>query len=144
MTPSEKGYLRVQNKHESPLFVYVFAMSCFDWEVEEMMKVSREVIPPKGSRHGYEVEATGIFGMKIKFRLDEGQESCEDIVKVFITTQPTSFMTLAMPKLGLRRSHAEPVLSAKRGGRRESEDWAAVTFRVRVVDELFNKETLVS
>lgn len=142
MTPSERVYLRVQNKHESPLFVYVFAMSYSDWEIEEMMKASRGVIPPKGSRHGHEVEATGTFKMKIKFSLDEGQESCEDIVKVFITTQPTSFTTLAMPKLGLRGSYAKPVLSAKRGGHK-SEDWVAVTFRVRVVGEdLSNKKAL--
>ncbi|KAN0079701.1 hypothetical protein V8E54_004915 [Elaphomyces granulatus] len=139
-TMTSEGYLRVQNKHESSLFVYVFAMSCSDWEIEDMMKASRGVIPPKGSRHGLEVEATGAFKMKIGFWLDEGQESCEEIVKVFITTQPTSFTTLAMPKLGLRGSYAKPVLSAKRG---KSEDWVAVTFRVRVVREEFsNKKAL--
>jgi hypothetical protein len=141
----EKVYLRVQNKHESSLFVYVFAMSCSDWEIDEMMKASSHVIPPKGSRYGHEVKATGTFEMRIKFTLDKGQESCEDIVKVFITTQPTSFTTLVLPKLSLRGKYAKPVLSANRGGGHESEDWVAVTFRVRVVrKEFFNKEILKS
>jgi hypothetical protein len=48
-------------------------MSCFDWEVEEMLNASREAIPPKGSRHGHAVEATGNFEMKIKFKPEEGK-----------------------------------------------------------------------
>ena len=140
ITPSESLYLQVQNKaneHELPIYVYAFAMNCFDWEIEDLLKASRDVIPPKESRYGNcEVGAAGAFNMRIDFGLDEGQESCEDIVKVFITTQPTSFATIAMPKLGLRASYEEPVLRKKRGGR-ESEDWAALTFRVRVVERSF-------
>ncbi|RFU24736.1 hypothetical protein B7463_g11601, partial [Scytalidium lignicola] len=141
VTPSKRLYLRVQNKaaeHGPSLFVYIFSMSCFDWEIEEMLKASGEVIPPKGSRHGHEVEATGNFKMKFKFQLDEGQKLCEDIVKVFITARPASFMTLARLKLGSHCSYANPVLRTKRGGR-ESEDWVAITFRVRVVADLLKQ-----
>jgi hypothetical protein len=140
VTHSEKLYLRIHNKageDGAPLFAYVFAMSCSDWEIDDILTVSRVAIPPKGNSHVPEGnEAKSTFEEEIKFILEGGQDSCEDIVKVFITAQATSFTTLAMPKFGSHDSYAKPMeLKAKRGGRAK-EDWAAVTFRVHVLRKI--------
>jgi hypothetical protein len=60
-------------------------MSCSDLGIGEMLKASRVVMLPKRSRYGDQGEATGIFEMGCDFILEEGQESCQEIVKVFIT-----------------------------------------------------------
>lgn len=128
----DKFSLRVENlaeRHEPPLCVYVYSLGS-SWEVKGLLGASREVIPPKGS--GYNFKATGIFEMKLKFGLGEGQDECEDVIRVFFTQQPTTFTTLALPKLGEFAGRIEPKVNERRGSVM-SEDWGVWTFRVRTM-----------
>ena len=125
--------LRVANKctepHGPSVFLYVYALGS-DWEIDGILEASREEVPPRGGGGGsYQ---TGMFDLKIDFTLEQGQEQCEDTIKVILTAQPSSFTTLELPKIGQDPRWAIPNIQGKRGYS-SSEDWAALTFRVRLV-----------
>jgi hypothetical protein len=60
----------------------------------------------------------------------KGYRQCEDIIKVFITSQPTSFDSLELPKLGesVKRNATS---RARREEGDSSEEWAALNFPIR-------------
>ncbi|KAM7214004.1 hypothetical protein V8F06_010638 [Rhypophila decipiens] len=148
LTPSDKVRLEVKNlgKANDPrFFLHLYALGS-GWEVEDMTRSSREVIPPAGTilgdaDDGKGSKCTGVFRRKLKFSLEEGELACEDVVKVFLTRKPTSFATLELPRLGERSScagYSEVGLSGTTRASlssflRDSEDWAALTFRIRLV-----------
>ncbi|KAB5526490.1 hypothetical protein GE09DRAFT_1151589 [Coniochaeta sp. 2T2.1] len=137
LTPADKVTLIIKNhasRDEPRLFAHVYAMGS-GWEVEEMTKSSGVVLPPLGS-DGDGLKATGVFQRPLRFPLKEGQRSCEEALKIFLTRQPTSFITLELPRLGESLpSPVEAEMSGNRGPLWESEDWAALTFQIRVVSE---------
>jgi hypothetical protein len=62
---------------------------------------------------------------------EKGHGSCEDILKVFVTSQPTSFDLLELPRLGGRAKMPE----ADRTGREVGdglENWAAMNFSIHI------------
>ncbi|KAI1311120.1 hypothetical protein F5Y03DRAFT_321744 [Xylaria venustula] len=139
---NDKVSLHVVNKCPEPdgpsLFLYVYALGS-DWEIDGILEASREEVPPRGSGGGI-YQTTGAFELKIDFTLEQGQDQCEDVIKVFLTAQPSSFTTLELPKIGQDPRRASPEIQGKRGYS-SSEDWAVLTFRVRLVleDLLANK-----
>lgn len=137
LTPADKVTLTVRNEvnRDGPrLIVHVYAMGS-GWEVAEMTKSSGVVLPPLGS-DGDGPKATGVFQKQLRFPLKEGQQSCEEALKIFLTKQPTSFITLELPRLGESvPSRVEAEMSGNRGPLWESEDWAALTFQIRVVSD---------
>ncbi|KAM7198273.1 hypothetical protein V8F33_005064 [Rhypophila sp. PSN 637] len=148
LTPSDIVRLVVKNlgKPNDPrLFLHLYALGS-GWEVEDMTRSSREVIHPAGTNLGdadvgQGSKCTGVFWRKLEFSLEEGELACEDVVKVFLTRQATSFATLELPRLGERSSCAGysevdfggTTRASPRSCLRDSEDWAALTFRIRVV-----------
>ncbi len=136
LAPADVATLIVENKvgRDGPLlFLYVYALGS-GWQVEEITTSSRKVIPPAGSSNGY--EAKGVFRGRMRFRLEEGERTCEDVLKVFLTRQPTSFTILELPRLGESANGAEENMSGNRGNPLcESEDWAALTFRIHIASK---------
>jgi hypothetical protein len=58
--------------------------------------------------------------------------SCEDVIKVFITSQPTSFSSLELSIFdGLAKTHAKDRISEP--DKYESGDWVALNFPIRTM-----------
>jgi hypothetical protein len=123
-----KFVLQVENKGDEELSVFVYDLGP-RWQVQNILYASHEPIPPPSP--GF----TGIFEKKFKTAvpsgLDQDHRQFEDIIKVFVTSQPTTFDLLELPTLG------EPAQgNGKNGGTRgrgnhSPDDWAALNFRVR-------------
>jgi hypothetical protein len=122
--------LQVENKGKDTIYAYMYNMSPF-WQVEDIYCGSYEAIPPRNRDLGF----TGASRKKLKTMVpvemrEKGHRVCEDVVKVFITSQPTSFDFLELPKLGdqIKRNTKSRV---SRGGSNASEEWAALDFPIR-------------
>jgi hypothetical protein len=132
-----KFEVAVENKGNKELYVYVYDMGpC--WQIKNILKGTYEVIPPQDSTLGF----TGKFKKKIKMMVpsemrEEGLRQCEDIIKVFVTSQPTSFDLLELPKLGEPKP-GEPVKrsvisrTCREDGSYLSENWAALNFPIHI------------
>jgi hypothetical protein len=124
--------LVVENKGTKPLYLFVYNLGpC--WEIENILKASYEVIPPKLP----ELSFRGVTRKKIKMKVpeelrNEGYRECDDMIKVFLTSRPTSFDLFELPKLNEQAKR--PVNSNE--DRTEAADdlpeyWAALNFPVR-------------
>jgi Caspase domain len=122
--------LQATNKGNKDLYVYIYDIGpC--WQVKNIYSGSYEAIPPLYSGSGF----TGMLRKKLKMSVpaemrEKGHRQCDDIIKIIVTSQPTSFDLLELPKLG------EPVKRnttsrTSRGGDHSSEDWAALNFPIR-------------
>ncbi|KAM3080651.1 hypothetical protein ACMFMG_005586 [Clarireedia jacksonii] len=101
------------------------------WEVQNIYSGSYVVIPPQDNNNRF----TGIFKTKIGTivppeMIKEGYHQCEDIIKVFVTSRPTSFELLELPELSKSVNRG----AIGRTGREDSaapEEWAAFNFPIR-------------
>lgn len=122
--------LQVENKGSQNLYVFVYDMGpC--WQVQNILRASYEVIPPQNSGKGFR----GMFRKKLRTIVppemrEKGDLQCQDIIKVFVTSKPTSFDLLELPKLG---ESAKEYTTSNRTGREDSdvpEEWAALNFPI--------------
>ena len=121
--------LQVENKGSKDLYVYVYDMGpC--WQVQNIFHGSYEVIPPLNAATSFR----GMFQKRLKTIIpsemrEKGHLQCQDIVKVLVTSKPTSFDVLELPKLGKS-------VKRKPSGRIPlidndiSEEWAALNFAI--------------
>lgn len=143
--------LEVRNEGDSCLYVYIFDMTpC--WQVKDLVSSGHIALPPKQESNGY----SGLLSKKLQMTIPDslkkvGKEECEDIVKIFVTHQPTFFSILELDKLSISsetlrgtRAVSQNQLSMFfsgmedfqfRGGVRETllEQWEAQNFRIRTV-----------
>ncbi|KAF2626794.1 hypothetical protein BU25DRAFT_342630 [Macroventuria anomochaeta] len=63
---------------------------------------------------------------------ESGRMYYEDTIKVFLTNQPTSFMSLELPGLATQAERGERAQTRRWQDTRLSDDWAAFNFRVRI------------
>lgn len=122
--------LQVENKASEDLYVYVYDMGpC--WQVQNIYGGSYEVIPPRNSGPGF----TGMFRKKLRTIVppemrEKGHRQCQDIIKVFVTSKPTSLDLLELPKLGKSAKRN----TTDRTSQEDSdtlEEWAALSFPIR-------------
>ncbi|RMJ16654.1 hypothetical protein CDV36_003671 [Fusarium kuroshium] len=98
-----RGYmfeLRVENKGEKDLYLHVFSLGP-SWQIENMLRRNFEILPPMDQSRGL----SGRFSKKLKTEVpdeirDRGFRSCDDFLKVLVTSQPTSFHIFELPKIG--------------------------------------------
>jgi hypothetical protein len=132
--------LLVKNLEEpegSSLYVHVYNMGS-RWQIKDILGGNYEVNPPRGSNmdeddfpRGTEGEWRRKLRMSVpKELIKQGKTQCEDVIKVFLTRQPTSFTSLALPILGNQVTHGGVELKEKRDAI-VSDDWAVLSFRVR-------------
>jgi hypothetical protein len=126
----------VENKGQKELYLYVYDLRP-SWYIQNALRATYYVIPPRQDGQG---GFTGVLRRKIKMTVPqelraEGQHKCEDLIKVFITSQPTVFDLLELPKLG------KPV-QIRINGRTDqeeitcsSENWAVLNFPIRTFFE---------
>ncbi|KAI1740157.1 hypothetical protein F4680DRAFT_458826 [Xylaria scruposa] len=125
-------HLVVENEGNVDLYVHVYNLGPLG-QVENILKASYVVISPLNLDDGF----TGEWVKKVQMEVppvlvQQGIASCEDIIKVFITSQPTSFAPLEMQKLDESYDIGVIELPDREhtpfGGK---EDWVALDFRIR-------------
>jgi hypothetical protein len=122
--------LHFENKGNYDLYFYIYDMGPL-WQVENILRGSYMVIPSRNIAKRF----TGVLKQKMKMLvppeiIEKGYLQCEDIIKVFVTSQPTSFDLLELPKLGKSIKRKETSRKG-RDGSCSSEDWAALNFIIR-------------
>ncbi|KAK8055357.1 hypothetical protein PG993_000584 [Apiospora rasikravindrae] len=123
--------LVVTNKGEKALYMFVYDLGP-SWQVENACKATYKAI--LSQNHQSRLKRTD--GMKLKVQIppnmkEKGNRSCQDIIKVFITSRPTSFSLLELPRLSERTVMRSPERSSpvEEG---LPEDWAAISFPIRI------------
>ncbi|ETS81127.1 hypothetical protein PFICI_06129 [Pestalotiopsis fici W106-1] len=124
--------LVIRNLGDDAIYVYMYNLGPF-WQVENICRATYTVVTPKesGSRRG------GIWEKKIVMKMPDrmkevGHRSCEDIVKVFVSSHPTSFDFLELPKLG-ERTTSEQSRTSNRACISATERWTAINFPICIV-----------
>ncbi|KAI0487472.1 caspase domain-containing protein [Xylaria cf. heliscus] len=137
----DKLQLIVQNRLGEgcvALHLHIYDMGSL-WEIENLLQANHNVVLPLRSNRDKEFPegTSGLWRKRIQMSIpreiiERGLNHCEDIFKVFLTTRPTSFMSIELPEIG---KVIEP-RKIRRGGedaspRPPSDDWAVLSFRVR-------------
>lgn len=124
---NDDAKLVVHNLGDKSLYVFVYNLGP-NWQVQNVSSATYDVI---GTQQNIERQ----FEMKIPQQMEEkGRSSCEDIIKVFVTAQPTSFELLELPRLG-EISQVSRGMEINQDSSEEivSNDWAAMNFFIYVV-----------
>ncbi|KAI9691243.1 MAG: hypothetical protein M1822_008863 [Bathelium mastoideum] len=127
--------LDIENAGKTTLYVHMYNLGPL-WRIKE---ISCEVIPKRDYDYNYDYnydpKFTGISSKKIKMTVPSvmnGYGSCEDIIKVFVTSQSTSFDSLELPNLNeLDKTNVGD--RADRPSNHEPEDWVALNFPIRTL-----------
>ncbi|KAH6646597.1 hypothetical protein BKA67DRAFT_524451 [Truncatella angustata] len=119
------------------LYLHVYNLSP-SYEVENILNGDYLVVPARVRGQGQERNSysPGTCKKKIQFNLpiemkEQGLQECEDIIKVFLTTKPVSFLSLELPKLGERVEHPSQGEARGQEPNSVSDDWIAVNFRIK-------------
>jgi hypothetical protein len=132
--------LEVKNNEDEGGFafcVHIYSMGSF-WEIENILRGDYEVIPPplRNKSQVFRKGSSGIWNKRLEMTVpsvtkENGEKHCDDIIKVFLTSQPTSFLSLELPEIGEFIKKRE--FSKHRGtsSYSSSEDWIALSFRIR-------------
>lgn len=131
MQHKSQAELVVENRGIIPLYVFVYDLGpC--WQVENVLRGTYAVVTPKSGGSGLKGTMSKKLRMMVPDQMKErGHSSCEDIVKIFITSQPTSFDLLELPKL-CEPTKARNVDMASRESGAASENWASMKFPIQV------------
>ncbi|KAI1744622.1 hypothetical protein F4680DRAFT_405593 [Xylaria scruposa] len=92
-----------------------------------------ETIPPPGYAQGVTTTGTRKRTLTIKVLKElerQGISQCEDVIKIFLTLQATSSAMLELPAFGEPIKSTDSVRNGDYRDSRQSEDWAALTFRI--------------
>lgn len=125
-----KGYmfeLNVENRGTNDLYLHVFDLGP-SWQIENILRGSFETLPPVDQSRGF----SGRFSKKLRTEVpneirDRGFRTCDDVLKVLVTSQPTSFDLFQLPKIG-QVGKKKP---STRNGKTEdnvAQEWAAFSF----------------
>ncbi|KAI0193866.1 hypothetical protein F4808DRAFT_475171 [Astrocystis sublimbata] len=123
-------YLVVENHGIFDLYIHVYNLSPLG-EVRNILKASYAVISPENRREGFMGQWVQKLQTKVPQQfLNQGIISCKDVIKIFITSQPTSFAPLEMQKLD--DLHDNGIIEPERGDGfcTEREDWTALNFTI--------------
>ncbi|KAJ3568434.1 hypothetical protein NPX13_g6423 [Xylaria arbuscula] len=126
--------LIVKNRGQTTLYVHVYNLAPLN-QISNILAASYIAIPPRDIDNGFTGEWTHVVGTMIPRDLSrKGISSCEDVIKLLITSQPTSFASFEMQKLNDSHDRVETDLAGKEQvslGSIWTEDWVAVSFRIR-------------
>lgn len=128
-----RGYMfevKVENRGTKDLYLHVFDLGP-SWQIENILRGSFETLPPVDESRGF----SGRFSKKLRTEVpneirDRGFRTCDDVLKVLVTSQPTSFDLFELPKIG----HVGKKKSSTRNGKTEdnvAQEWAAFSFHLR-------------
>jgi hypothetical protein len=98
-------HLTVQNLCDRPLYMAIFDFGP-SWQIASLISddgggdyisipsANKETLFPGRETIGWAMEVPDLFQQR-------GQDQCEDIIKVFLTNQPTSFAPMVLPKISV-------------------------------------------
>ncbi|OAP53732.1 hypothetical protein AYL99_12087 [Fonsecaea erecta] len=124
--------LEIQNKGQLPLYVHVYDLEN-SWEVENLCRASYETVPARNP----DLNSSGRSKKRVKMTVPtdmqaRGYKECDDVIKVFVTMQPTTFACLELPninKLARMDANAATIPSADPGEIGIApDDWIALNF----------------
>ena len=122
--------LVIKNAGGTALYVHVYNLGPL-WQIKGILHASYEAIPERNN----DLKFTGVSPKKIKMTVPpaiSGYGSCEDVIKIFVTSQPTSFGSLELPNLDeLGKTNVGDRVS--RPSNHESDDWMALNFPIRTL-----------
>jgi hypothetical protein len=137
LTEGERFELRVRNNKADNgvnLYIHIYGMSSL-WDITSLLRGDYDVLPPKGSNlsKDFKKGTSGEWKKKIKMEIPNTcrEPYCDEIIKGFITTEPTSFLPLELPEIGGNIGKHEKKTEIGRGTVLESGDWLAFHFCVR-------------
>ncbi|KAJ3577746.1 hypothetical protein NPX13_g2820 [Xylaria arbuscula] len=124
--------LVVENRGVSNLYVSIFNLGPY-WQVENIYRATYTVVAPKNDTS----YSQGILKKRIKMQIpvsmkEEGHHSCQDILKVFVTSHPTSFDSLELPKLGKPARDSVVQRASQDSVDENLEHWAALNFLISI------------
>jgi hypothetical protein len=130
MEHETKAELVVENQCDKDLFVFIYDLGP-SWQVKNTNYGTYIVVTPRNNG-----ERNKPTRKKLKMTIpdqkrEKGYRSCKDILKVFVTSQPTSFDLLELPSLGGRAETPKTDRTGREGGD-GLENWAAVNFFLRI------------
>ncbi|KAF0645233.1 hypothetical protein FPSE5266_11435 [Fusarium pseudograminearum] len=120
--------LIVKNNSPQELYLHVFSLGPF-WQVENAF-YGHAIIPAQNDEEGF----TGRFSKKMRAMVPKemramGMRQCEDTLKVIVTSHPTSFDLLELPKIGGLPKNKKGDMF--RSGNKGSEEWISFNFPLR-------------
>lgn len=134
ISEGERFELRVRNGKKDNIFLHLYGMGS-SWDITNLLRGDHDVIPPPGSNQSKDFRkgTSGDWGKKMKMEIPSTcrEAYCDDIIKGYITTESTSFLSLELPEIsGTVERHERkagrgvcPIL--------DSGDWIAFQFCVR-------------
>lgn len=132
--------LEVKNNREEgghAFCLHIYSIGYF-WEIENILVGDYEVVPSCLSNKSQEFRkgSNGVWNKRLEMTIlseakEKGEKYCDDIIKVFLTSQPTSFLLLELPELGKSIGRNELRKYRGKGSYSSSEDWIALSFRIR-------------
>ena len=121
--------LVVTNRGGKAFYAFVYNLGP-SWQVENVYQGTYIVVTPRKDGERFIGTTRKSLRMKVPDRVKEqGYRSCDDIVKVFITSRPTSFGMLELPRLGGSVKASRPNRTAHVG--EGPETWVAMNFPIR-------------
>ncbi|OTA55323.1 putative caspase [Hypoxylon sp. EC38] len=123
--------LEVENKGTNDLYVYVYNLGPYK-QIQNILRGTYEVVTAVNRS----APLKPVFRKKVKTTippgmLEKGYRHCEDIIKIFVTSQPTSFDILELSKIGSESSKKKLTSRAGNGDTSCSSDWCALNFYIR-------------
>lgn len=90
--------LTVRNANDKPLYLYIIWLGPL-WQIDDLICNDgggdyKVLLPMQAERYNLQMTVPRLLR-------DRGQYQCEDVIKVFVTSKPTSFAPLCLPKIPL-------------------------------------------
>lgn len=150
--------LTVENLGEKPLYVAIFNLGP-EWQIDSLLSQQGgggfSVVPSKDESYCGKEEIKWRMSVPESLR-SKGVYHCEDVLKVFITSKPSSFAPMLLPKVSISGGHFDRLvrgdcdrvssflarLSAPLRGEDEivGEEWAARNFLIRTTTEQYGTQ----
>ena len=119
------------NKGRKKLYVYIYNLGP-RWEITNICRATYLTVPPRNITNGFTGQMRKTMKLVVPHEVKEsGQHHCEDIIKVFVTSEATSFSLFELPKLGGIASARLVSTGVCRGDEDTTEDWATFNFQIR-------------
>ena len=122
--------LVVENRGDKDLYVFVYDLGPY-WQVENANHGTYIVVTPQHNGERDKRTRKKLRMMIPDQMREKGHRSCKDILKVFVTSQPTSFDLLELPRLGGRAKTPEADKTRREGGD-GLENWAVMNFSIHI------------
>ncbi|KAI1361713.1 caspase domain-containing protein [Xylaria arbuscula] len=127
--------LAIQNTGAIDLYLHVYNLGPLG-KVQNIQTASYTVLPPRNIDQGFTGEVNLRFRALLSSKIiQRGLSSCEDTIKVFLTSMPTSFASLEIQDLDdfEDRGPVEPVVGHHVSI--EEEDWTSLSFTICIIQQ---------